>query len=160
MNGNYIGTLPKQKKNWIRIVNVEPKILRSAKSRSSAYIGISSTDECLNELKKRGRKEKKCKKKRMILLRKNCKHTEFSSKLNYSILQGEDSTEYFLGLTPSGIIVLRNKVKVGNYFWWVLALLLLQLYWFSFVFFQINFISQGSTSFFKSHSLTYQNFRK
>lgn len=25
--------------------------------------------------------------------------------------------EYFLGLTPSGIIVLRNKNKVGNYYW-------------------------------------------
>lgn len=31
--------------------------------------------------------------------------------------QGEDSVEYFLGLTPSGIIVLRNRAKVGNYFW-------------------------------------------
>lgn len=30
---------------------------------------------------------------------------------------GEDNIEYFLGLTPSGIIVLRNKTKVGNYFW-------------------------------------------
>jgi len=33
------------------------------------------------------------------------------------LLQGEDTIEYFLGLTPSGIIVLRNKTKVGNYFW-------------------------------------------
>ena len=31
--------------------------------------------------------------------------------------QGEDTVEYFLGLTPSGIVVLRNKAKVGNYFW-------------------------------------------
>lgn len=31
--------------------------------------------------------------------------------------QGEDSVEYFLGLTPSGIILLRNKTKVGNYYW-------------------------------------------
>lgn len=31
--------------------------------------------------------------------------------------QGEDNVEYFLGLTPSGIIVLRNKSKVGNYYW-------------------------------------------
>ncbi|KAJ3640243.1 hypothetical protein Zmor_003553 [Zophobas morio] len=30
---------------------------------------------------------------------------------------GEDSVEYFLGLTPSGIIVLRNKTTVGNYYW-------------------------------------------
>nr|CAD7569403.1 unnamed protein product [Timema californicum] len=30
---------------------------------------------------------------------------------------GEDNVEYFLGLTPSGIIVLRNKTKVGNYYW-------------------------------------------
>ena len=30
---------------------------------------------------------------------------------------GEDNIEYFLGLTPSGIIVLRNRTKVGNYFW-------------------------------------------
>ncbi|GIY76746.1 band 4.1-like protein 4 [Caerostris darwini] len=30
---------------------------------------------------------------------------------------GEDSIEYYLGLTPSGILVLRNKTKVGNYFW-------------------------------------------
>lgn len=33
------------------------------------------------------------------------------------LLQGEDSVEYFLGLTPSGIIVLRNKNTVGNYYW-------------------------------------------
>ncbi|KAL1490683.1 hypothetical protein ABEB36_013338 [Hypothenemus hampei] len=30
---------------------------------------------------------------------------------------GEDHVEYFLGLTPSGIIVLRNKTTVGNYYW-------------------------------------------
>ncbi|XP_064474438.1 band 4.1-like protein 4 [Ornithodoros turicata] len=30
---------------------------------------------------------------------------------------GEDNTEYFLGLTPSGVVVLRNKGKVGNYYW-------------------------------------------
>ncbi|XP_066590905.1 band 4.1-like protein 4 [Prorops nasuta] len=30
---------------------------------------------------------------------------------------GEDGVEYFLGLTPSGIILLRNKTKVGNYYW-------------------------------------------
>ena len=33
------------------------------------------------------------------------------------LFQGEDNIEYFLGLTPSGIIVLRNRNKVGNYFW-------------------------------------------
>lgn len=31
--------------------------------------------------------------------------------------QGEDSVEYFLGLTPSGIIVLRNKSTVAHYYW-------------------------------------------
>ncbi|KAJ8679690.1 hypothetical protein QAD02_015477 [Eretmocerus hayati] len=30
---------------------------------------------------------------------------------------GEDCVEYFLGLTPNGIILLRNKTKVGNYYW-------------------------------------------
>ncbi|XP_075216694.1 uncharacterized protein LOC142322004 [Lycorma delicatula] len=30
---------------------------------------------------------------------------------------GEDNVEYFLGLTPTGVIVLRNKNKVANYFW-------------------------------------------
>lgn len=33
------------------------------------------------------------------------------------LFQGEDNVEYFLGLTPSGIIVLRNKNKVGHYYW-------------------------------------------
>nr|CAH7746836.1 unnamed protein product [Callosobruchus chinensis] len=40
---------------------------------------------------------------------------------NYGIdlhpVVGEDQVEYFLGLTPSGIIVLRNKNTVGNYYW-------------------------------------------
>lgn len=31
--------------------------------------------------------------------------------------QGEDSVEYFLGLTPSGIVVLRNKSTVAYYYW-------------------------------------------
>lgn len=31
--------------------------------------------------------------------------------------QGEDSVEYFLGLTPSGIVVLRNKTTVAHYYW-------------------------------------------
>ncbi|CAO1373973.1 unnamed protein product [Diamesa serratosioi] len=30
---------------------------------------------------------------------------------------GEDSVEYYLGLTPSGIIVLRNKTTVAHYYW-------------------------------------------
>ncbi|KAG1671769.1 Band 4.1-like protein 4 [Nymphon striatum] len=30
---------------------------------------------------------------------------------------GEDNIEYYLGLTPSGVIVLRNQAKVGNYYW-------------------------------------------
>ncbi|XP_053405416.1 uncharacterized protein LOC123522987 isoform X4 [Mercenaria mercenaria] len=30
---------------------------------------------------------------------------------------GESNTEYFLGLTPTGIVVYKNKTKVGNYFW-------------------------------------------
>ena len=32
-------------------------------------------------------------------------------------LQGEDSVEYYLGLTPSGVIVLRNKTTVAHYYW-------------------------------------------
>ncbi len=35
----------------------------------------------------------------------------------FLFLKGEDNVDYFLGLTPAGIIVLRNKTKVGNYFW-------------------------------------------
>lgn len=32
-------------------------------------------------------------------------------------LQGEDNIEYFLGLTPSGIVVLRDKTTVAYYYW-------------------------------------------
>ncbi|XP_069137677.1 uncharacterized protein [Argopecten irradians] len=32
-------------------------------------------------------------------------------------VMGEGNTEYFLGLTPMGIVVYKNKTKVGNYFW-------------------------------------------
>ena len=41
----------------------------------------------------------------------------FKTTALYFPFQGEDNIEYFLGLTPSGIIVLRNRTKVGNYFW-------------------------------------------
>lgn len=37
--------------------------------------------------------------------------------LFYSISQGEDSVEYFLGLAPSGVLVLRNKRAVASYYW-------------------------------------------
>ncbi|XP_074650162.1 band 4.1-like protein 4 isoform X1 [Tubulanus polymorphus] len=30
---------------------------------------------------------------------------------------GEGAVEYFLGLTPTGVVVYKNKSKVGNYFW-------------------------------------------
>ncbi|XP_060700434.1 band 4.1-like protein 4 isoform X2 [Hemiscyllium ocellatum] len=30
---------------------------------------------------------------------------------------GENQTEYFLGLTPVGIVVYKNKIQVGKYFW-------------------------------------------
>lgn len=60
----------------------------------------------------------------------------------FSHLQGEDTVEYFLGLTPSGIIVLRNKTKVGNYFWWVYFILFLSLFLlFEFIFYSISFCS-------------------
>lgn len=36
---------------------------------------------------------------------------------NCIFFQGEDSVEYFLGLTPSGIVVLRNKTTVAYYYW-------------------------------------------
>ena len=32
-------------------------------------------------------------------------------------LQAEDANEYFIGLNPHGVIVLKNKLKVANYFW-------------------------------------------
>ena len=35
-------------------------------------------------------------------------------KLTLIFFQGEDSIDYFLGLTPSGIIVLRNRTKVRH----------------------------------------------
>lgn len=37
--------------------------------------------------------------------------------LNLKLLQGEDSVEYYIGLTPSGIVVLRDKITVAYYYW-------------------------------------------
>lgn len=33
------------------------------------------------------------------------------------LLQGENKSEYFLGLTPVGVVVYKNKKQVGKYFW-------------------------------------------
>lgn len=33
------------------------------------------------------------------------------------VSQGEDSVEYFLGLAPSGLLLLRGKHTVANYYW-------------------------------------------
>lgn len=35
------------------------------------------------------------------------------------IFQGENKSEYFLGLTPIGVVVYKNKKQVGKYFWYV-----------------------------------------
>lgn len=43
----------------------------------------------------------------------------FANKLYSMWFQGEDNVEYYLGLTPTGVIVLRNKNIVANYYWWV-----------------------------------------
>lgn len=34
-----------------------------------------------------------------------------------TVLQGENKSEYFLGLTPVGVVVYKNKKQVGKYFW-------------------------------------------
>lgn len=44
-------------------------------------------------------------------------HIHLTSCKKKHIKKGEDSVEYFLGLTPSGIVVLRNKTTVAHYFW-------------------------------------------
>lgn len=47
-----------------------------------------------------------------------CWSSESTSRSYYVFhFQGEDSVEYFLGLTPSGIVVLRNKTTVAYYYW-------------------------------------------
>jgi len=35
----------------------------------------------------------------------------------YVSFQGEKQSEYFLGLTPVGVVVYKNKTQVGKYFW-------------------------------------------
>lgn len=35
----------------------------------------------------------------------------------FTLWQGEDSVEYFLGLAPSGLLLLRGKHTVANYYW-------------------------------------------
>ena len=39
-------------------------------------------------------------------------HFTAAASVKSACVQGEDSIDYFLGLTPSGIIVLRNRTKV------------------------------------------------
>ena len=42
----------------------------------------------------------------------------FFKQLFYSIFfKGENDVEYFLGLTPSGVIVVRSKTIIANYYW-------------------------------------------
>ncbi len=44
----------------------------------------------------------------------------FISLLMRGCFQGEKQSEYFLGLTPVGVVVYKNKTQVGKYFWWVM----------------------------------------
>lgn len=39
------------------------------------------------------------------------------NKMIVFVWQGEDSVEYFLGLAPSGLLLLRGKHTVANYYW-------------------------------------------
>jgi hypothetical protein len=41
--------------------------------------------------------------------------TQLSCGMN--LLQGKDNMEYFIGLIPSGVAILRNKTSVANYSW-------------------------------------------
>lgn len=34
-----------------------------------------------------------------------------------TLFQGGNQSEYFLGLTPVGVVVYKNKTQVGKYFW-------------------------------------------
>ncbi len=43
----------------------------------------------------------------------------FISLLMHECFQGEKQSEYFLGLTPVGVVVYKNKTQVGKYFWYV-----------------------------------------
>lgn len=52
----------------------------------------------------------------------NNKFLECTVALSHSIYvfffpQGENKSEYFLGLTPVGVVVYKNKKQVGKYFW-------------------------------------------
>lgn len=59
----------------------------------------------------------------VCILHQNVEHSRVHSNLvgvlTKCILlkQGEDSVEYFLGLAPSGLLLLRGKHTVANYYW-------------------------------------------
>ena len=36
---------------------------------------------------------------------------------NRKIKKGENNVEYLIGLTPTGVTVYQNKVKINSYFW-------------------------------------------
>ena len=35
----------------------------------------------------------------------------------FKIKKGENNVEYLIGLTPTGVAVYQNKVKINSYFW-------------------------------------------